>query len=218
MSERTWQGNDRTLWRAKNADTFKPMGPWIETDFDLDAAQTIIRVNGEEGVHFKTNSMIFGAATFISRMSQYLTLYPGDVCGWAPKAHPKSEARRHGRHRDHRHRHLAKPGGARRPVTTPLFLSPVRTLTGAGSAGEGNNPSATPRVLDVGRVISAANLQQVSPKSCSQVLSPPRANSAQCREHSIGMGRLFDHPIAVGCRLVVSSSWRCRGLTSPTRA
>jgi 2-keto-4-pentenoate hydratase/2-oxohepta-3-ene-1,7-dioic acid hydratase in catechol pathway len=29
MSERTWQRGDRTLWRAKNTDTFKPMGPWI---------------------------------------------------------------------------------------------------------------------------------------------------------------------------------------------
>src|SRR5215471_7353066 len=79
VSERTWQGGDRTLWRAKNADTFKPMGPWIETDFDLDAAETRIRVNGDEKIRFKTNSMIFGPATFISRMSQYLTLYPGDV-------------------------------------------------------------------------------------------------------------------------------------------
>ena len=32
VSERTWQKADRGLWRAKNADTFKPMGPWIETD------------------------------------------------------------------------------------------------------------------------------------------------------------------------------------------
>ena len=31
VSERTWQKSDRTLWRAKNTDTFKPMGPWIET-------------------------------------------------------------------------------------------------------------------------------------------------------------------------------------------
>ena len=46
MSERTWQRSDRTLWRAKNSDTFKPMGPWIETDFDLDAAETTVRVNG----------------------------------------------------------------------------------------------------------------------------------------------------------------------------
>ena len=79
MSERTWQRGDRTLWRAKNSDTFKPMGPWIETDFDLGAAETIIRVNGAEKIRFKTGSMIFGPAAFISRMSQYLTLYPGDV-------------------------------------------------------------------------------------------------------------------------------------------
>jgi 2-keto-4-pentenoate hydratase/2-oxohepta-3-ene-1,7-dioic acid hydratase in catechol pathway len=79
VSERSWQRSDRTLWRAKNADTFKPMGPWIETDFDLAAAETIIRVNGTEKIRFKTDTMIFGPAQFISRMSQYLTLYPGDV-------------------------------------------------------------------------------------------------------------------------------------------
>jgi 2-keto-4-pentenoate hydratase/2-oxohepta-3-ene-1,7-dioic acid hydratase in catechol pathway len=43
VSERTWQANDRTLWRAKNCDTFKPMGPWIVTDADLDAMVTTIR-------------------------------------------------------------------------------------------------------------------------------------------------------------------------------
>ena len=47
VSERTWQRSDRTLWRAKNSDTFKPMGPWIETEFDLDAAETVVRLNGE---------------------------------------------------------------------------------------------------------------------------------------------------------------------------
>jgi 2-keto-4-pentenoate hydratase/2-oxohepta-3-ene-1,7-dioic acid hydratase in catechol pathway len=34
VSERTWQRGDRTLWRGKNTDTFKPMGPWIVTDVD----------------------------------------------------------------------------------------------------------------------------------------------------------------------------------------
>src|SRR5205814_3122740 len=90
MSERTWQAGDRTLWRAKNTDTFKPMGPWIETDFDLDAAQTIIRVNGGERFRFKTNSMIFGPAAFISRMSQYLTLYPGDVVWMGTEGAPEN--------------------------------------------------------------------------------------------------------------------------------
>jgi 2-keto-4-pentenoate hydratase/2-oxohepta-3-ene-1,7-dioic acid hydratase in catechol pathway len=79
VSERTWQRSDRTLWRAKNTDTFKPMGPWIETDVRLDAMQTIVRVNGRETLRFPTNDMLFGVARYLSAMSRYLTLYPGDV-------------------------------------------------------------------------------------------------------------------------------------------
>ena len=90
VSERVWQANDRTSWRAKNTDTFKPMGPWIETDFDLDAAWTTVRVNGEVADHFKTNNMLFGPATFISRMSQYLTLYPGDVVWMGTEGAPEN--------------------------------------------------------------------------------------------------------------------------------
>ena len=79
VSERTWQAGDRTLWRAKNADTFKPMGPWIETDVDLESLQTTVRINGEVKSQFATNSMIFGVAHYISEMTRYLTLYPGDM-------------------------------------------------------------------------------------------------------------------------------------------
>jgi 2-keto-4-pentenoate hydratase/2-oxohepta-3-ene-1,7-dioic acid hydratase in catechol pathway len=79
ISERTWQRGDRTFWRGKNTDTFKPMGPWIETDVDLDAMETTIRVNGREDLRFKTNDMIFGIAHYIAVMTKYLTLYPGDV-------------------------------------------------------------------------------------------------------------------------------------------
>lgn len=79
VSERGWQASDRTLWRAKNADTFKPMGPWIETDVDLDAMRTTIRVNGAVTESFKTNNMIFDAPTYISLVSRYCTIHPGDV-------------------------------------------------------------------------------------------------------------------------------------------
>jgi 2-keto-4-pentenoate hydratase/2-oxohepta-3-ene-1,7-dioic acid hydratase in catechol pathway len=79
VSERDWQVIDRTLWRAKNTDTWKPMGPWIETDVDLEALRTIVRVNGETTIDFPTNDMLFGVATYISAMSQYMTLWPGDV-------------------------------------------------------------------------------------------------------------------------------------------
>ena len=79
VSERNWQKSDRTFWRSKNTDTFKPMGPWIETELDLDRAETVVRLNGEETLRFRTNHMLFGIAKFISTMTQYLTLHPGDV-------------------------------------------------------------------------------------------------------------------------------------------
>jgi len=79
VSERSWQRTDRTFWRCKNADTFKPMGPWLDTGADPQAMETIVRVNGRETIRFQTAEMIFGIATFISVMSRYLTLWPGDV-------------------------------------------------------------------------------------------------------------------------------------------
>ena len=90
VSERTWQRSDRTLWRAKNADTFKPMGPWIETDADLDAMKTVVRINGAETDRFATNDMIFGVAAYIAEMTKYLTLYPGDVIWMGTDGSPQN--------------------------------------------------------------------------------------------------------------------------------
>ena len=64
---------------AKNADTFKPMGPWIETDVDLDALETRVRLNGAETTRFATNDMLFGVAAYISAITMYITLVPGDM-------------------------------------------------------------------------------------------------------------------------------------------
>lgn len=79
VSERTWQKSDRTFWRSKNTDTFKPMGPWIETDFDLSLATTTVRVNGTPSTEFATGNMLFGIKDFLVAMTQYITLWPGDV-------------------------------------------------------------------------------------------------------------------------------------------
>jgi 2-keto-4-pentenoate hydratase/2-oxohepta-3-ene-1,7-dioic acid hydratase in catechol pathway len=79
VSERTWQRSDRTLWRAKNTDTFKPMGPWIETNVDLESLVTKVRLNGKQLIAFNTNHMIFGVVDFLVAMTKYLTLYPGDM-------------------------------------------------------------------------------------------------------------------------------------------
>ena len=79
VSERNWQAKDRTLWRAKNSDTFKPMGPYIETDVNLDDMTTIVKINKEVKDQFRTNDMIFGISDYLCNMTKYLTLYPGDV-------------------------------------------------------------------------------------------------------------------------------------------
>jgi len=79
ISERGWQRTDQTFWRAKNTDTFKPMGPWIETALSLESLETTVTLNGTVTAQFRTNEMIFGVAKYISVMSRYLTLWPGDV-------------------------------------------------------------------------------------------------------------------------------------------
>lgn len=79
VSAREWQHTDRTFWRSKNSDTFKPMGPWIETDVDPLTQTTIVRVNGAEGARFPTGDMIFDPWDYLVEASRYLTFHPGDV-------------------------------------------------------------------------------------------------------------------------------------------
>jgi 2-keto-4-pentenoate hydratase/2-oxohepta-3-ene-1,7-dioic acid hydratase in catechol pathway len=79
ISERSWQRSDRTLWRAKNSDTFKPMGPKIVPDIDPMNQVIEVRVNGRTVSSYNTSGMIFSVAHFIARMSRYLTLHPNDV-------------------------------------------------------------------------------------------------------------------------------------------
>lgn len=79
VSARDWQHGDRTQWRAKNADTFKPMGPWIETDVDPMTSRTIVDVDGTPVAEFGTGEMIFDPFDYICEISRYITLSPGDV-------------------------------------------------------------------------------------------------------------------------------------------
>jgi 2-keto-4-pentenoate hydratase/2-oxohepta-3-ene-1,7-dioic acid hydratase in catechol pathway len=79
VSERTWQRGDRTLWRAKNTDTFKPMGPWIVTGLEPDDLHVKITLSGRVVGEYDVKSAIFSVRHYISEMSKYMTLYPGDV-------------------------------------------------------------------------------------------------------------------------------------------
>jgi len=79
VSARGWQRSDRTFWRCKNSDTFKPMGPFIVTDADPLSATTTVRVDGSVQASFPTGDMLFGPYDYISAISRYITLSPGDV-------------------------------------------------------------------------------------------------------------------------------------------
>jgi len=60
------------------------------TDFDADAARTIIRLNGEETDNFATSNMIFSAADFIVEVSKYATIHPGDVMWMGTDGMPRA--------------------------------------------------------------------------------------------------------------------------------
>ena len=79
ISERTWQKNDPTNLRGKNADTFKPMGPWIVTDLDYKSMRTQVHLNGRKLHDFDTGNMLFTPGEVIAEISRYNTLSPGDV-------------------------------------------------------------------------------------------------------------------------------------------
>ena len=79
LSERSWQLSDRTLWRAKNSDTFKPMGPFVADGIDPMRQSVAVRINGRTVSEYETAAMLFSVAHWISAISRYVTLHPGDV-------------------------------------------------------------------------------------------------------------------------------------------
>jgi 2-keto-4-pentenoate hydratase/2-oxohepta-3-ene-1,7-dioic acid hydratase in catechol pathway len=79
LSERSFQKSDRTLWRAKNIDTFKPMGPVVVSGIDPMDQLVTVRVNGKEATTYSTKNAIFSLQHYIARMSAFVTLHPGDV-------------------------------------------------------------------------------------------------------------------------------------------
>ena len=90
VSERTWQKSDRTNWRAKNSDSFNPMGPWIVTEADYRKMTTIVRLNGAEVDRFATGAMIHDVETYIAEVSRYCTLHPGDIIWMGTDGDPRN--------------------------------------------------------------------------------------------------------------------------------
>ncbi|MFO8035029.1 MAG: fumarylacetoacetate hydrolase family protein [Anaerolineales bacterium] len=79
VTERAFQRQDLLWTRAKGFDTFAPLGPWIETDFNPADAMISCHVNGELRQMASTRDMVFSVEQLIAFASSVMTLYPGDV-------------------------------------------------------------------------------------------------------------------------------------------
>ncbi|MGL4575918.1 MAG: fumarylacetoacetate hydrolase family protein [Burkholderiaceae bacterium] len=79
--------------RAKSFDTFGVMGPWIDTELDASTASVFTRINGKERQNFPISDMVFSPSEIVQRLSQDMTLEPGDViaCGTSLGALPMRE-------------------------------------------------------------------------------------------------------------------------------
>ncbi|GAA5027999.1 fumarylacetoacetate hydrolase family protein [Microbacterium fluvii] len=79
VTARDLQYADGQWARAKGFDTFCPLGPAIETEFDIDAAQVTTRLNGEVKQQAPASDMIHSVSDIIAYASAAFTLLPGDV-------------------------------------------------------------------------------------------------------------------------------------------
>jgi len=80
VTARDLQRSDGQWTRAKGYDTFCPLGPAIETEFDpLEGVDVICRVNGEIRQTGQTTDLVFGVAELIEYVTRVMTLLPGDV-------------------------------------------------------------------------------------------------------------------------------------------
>ncbi len=79
VTARDLQRRDGQWTRSKGFDTFCPIGPWIETDFDPSDAMITCHVNGEMRQMASTRDMVFGIRQIIAFASTIMTLSPGDI-------------------------------------------------------------------------------------------------------------------------------------------
>lgn len=79
LTARDRQKTDLQWFRAKSADRFCPLGPWLETEFDPRDVRVQTRVNGETRQDGRTSQMIFDVVKILTYVTQFMTLEPGDV-------------------------------------------------------------------------------------------------------------------------------------------
>jgi 2-keto-4-pentenoate hydratase/2-oxohepta-3-ene-1,7-dioic acid hydratase in catechol pathway len=83
VSEREFQLERSGQWtKGKSCDTFGPIGPWLVTKDEIPDPQNLrlwLEVDDEQRQNGTTRTMIFTVEKLVSYLSQFMTLYPGDL-------------------------------------------------------------------------------------------------------------------------------------------
>jgi 2-keto-4-pentenoate hydratase/2-oxohepta-3-ene-1,7-dioic acid hydratase in catechol pathway len=79
VTARDQQRHDGQWTRGKSYDTFCPLGPWIETDFDPSDARIYTELDGEIKQDSRTSLMLHSIGDIVEWISSVMTLLPGDV-------------------------------------------------------------------------------------------------------------------------------------------
>jgi 2-keto-4-pentenoate hydratase/2-oxohepta-3-ene-1,7-dioic acid hydratase in catechol pathway len=79
VSARDYQALDKQWTRAKAFDTFCPLGPVLETEFDVASGHIETLLNGVRKQYSALTAMIFPVDVIIRWVSRVMTLVPGDV-------------------------------------------------------------------------------------------------------------------------------------------
>jgi 2-keto-4-pentenoate hydratase/2-oxohepta-3-ene-1,7-dioic acid hydratase in catechol pathway len=79
VTARDLQYRDGQWTRGKGFDTFCPMGPWIETEFDAADALITCSVNGQLRQMASTRDLVFNVPKLVAFISSVMTLNAGDV-------------------------------------------------------------------------------------------------------------------------------------------
>jgi 2,4-diketo-3-deoxy-L-fuconate hydrolase len=83
VSEREYQLERGGSWdKGKACPSFGPIGPWLVTKDELGDPHNLamwLEVNHRRVQNGNTSTMIFGVATLVSYLSEFMTLLPGDV-------------------------------------------------------------------------------------------------------------------------------------------
>lgn len=123
VSERAYQTERGGQWdKGKGCDSFGPVGPYLVTKDEVPDPQALrlfCEVDGKMMQDGNTANMIFTVKTLVSYVSQFFTLYPGDIIATGTPA---------------------GVGMGKKPV--PVFLRPGQRLR-LGVAGLGEQHSQT---------------------------------------------------------------------------